>query len=40
MRQNSILYSTLHMNVLPFLMDVKNKKKAGNRGDKEHVLSE
>jgi hypothetical protein len=32
---------TLHMNVLPFLMDAKNKKnKADNRGDKEHVLSE
>jgi hypothetical protein len=31
---------TVRMIVLPFLMVAKNKKKAGNRGDKEHVLSE
>jgi len=32
---------TVRMIVLPFLMVAKNKKnKAGNRGDKEDVLSE
>jgi hypothetical protein len=32
---------TLRMNVLSFLIVAKNKKnKTGNRGDKEHVLSE
>jgi hypothetical protein len=32
---------TLYIIVLPFLIVAKNtKNKAGNRGDKEHVLSE